>query len=125
MIADSTFLNRLIRERESGIRGSARSFLNSHRPGLIHISVISIGEIAVLFETTAQAWVYFQHFKIYPLHRGIVDVAADLDRELSARGKRLGENDNWIAGFCLFYREPIITLDRDFERVPGLRRIAY
>jgi predicted nucleic acid-binding protein len=40
-------------------------------------------------------------------------------------GERLGENDNWIAGFCRYYREPIISLDSAFDRVPRLRRLLY
>ena len=37
----------------------------------------------------------------------------------------LGENDNWIAGFTRYYREPLISRDGDFDRVAGLRRISY
>ena len=62
---------------------------------------------------------------IYRLHPGIVDAAADVDRQLMDRGERLGENDNWIAGFARYYREPLISRDTDFDRVPGLRRLAY
>ena len=51
--------------------------------------------------------------------------AADVDRELILRGQRLGENDSWIAGFCLYYREPVISLDQAFARVPRLRRITH
>ncbi|MGH7940236.1 MAG: hypothetical protein ACREFR_04105, partial [Limisphaerales bacterium] len=59
------------------------------------------------------------------LHQGVVDEAADVDRQQIATGKRLGENDNWIAGFCRFYREPLISLDTAFDRVEGIRRIPY
>ncbi len=48
-----------------------------------------------------------------------------MDRELIASGQRLGENDNWIAGFCRYYREPVISRDTAFDRVGGLRRLAY
>jgi predicted nucleic acid-binding protein len=34
------------------------------------------------------------------------------------------ENDNWIAGFCRYYREPIISRDRAFDRVEQLRRVG-
>jgi hypothetical protein len=39
---------------------------------------------------------------------------------LIPRGRRLGENDNWIAGFARDYREPLISRDRGFDAVPGL-----
>jgi predicted nucleic acid-binding protein len=58
-------------------------------------------------------------------HRGIAEAAADVDRELMGIGHWLGENDNWIAGFCRYYRQPIISRDAAFDRVPGLRRLAY
>jgi predicted nucleic acid-binding protein len=51
--------------------------------------------------------------------------AASADRELIASGQRLGENDNWIAGFCRYYGQPIVSRDAAFDRVRGLRRIDY
>jgi predicted nucleic acid-binding protein len=125
MIADSTFLIHFLREGLAGTRGPARLFFARHRTEIIRTSAISLGEIAVAFPNSAKAWEYFKKWKIYPLHRGIVDAAADIDRELILTGRRLGENDNWIAGFCRFYGEPVISLDEAFDRVPRLRRLAY
>lgn len=88
-------------------------------------SVISIGELAASFPSSQAAWEYFRYWRVLPLHRGVVDAAADVDRELIRTGERLGENDNWIAGFGRFYREPIISLDAAFDRVRGLRRVGY
>jgi predicted nucleic acid-binding protein len=125
MIADTTFLVHFIREGVAGRVGPARAFLARHRLEVIRTSIISLGEVAVSFTTSAEAWGYFKHWQIYPLHRGIAEAAADVDRELLRTGARLGENDNWIAGFCRYYREPVISLDAAFARVPGLRRLAY
>ena len=55
----------------------------------------------------------------------MADAAADVDRELMWAGRRLGENDNWIAGFCRYYRQPVISRDRAFDRIPGVRRVPY
>jgi predicted nucleic acid-binding protein len=44
---------------------------------------------------------------------------------LKASGNRLGENDNWIAGFAAYYREPLISHDQAFDRAPGVRRVVY
>lgn len=52
-------------------------------------------------------------------------MAAIVERELMVAGGRLGENDNWIAGFCRYYGQPLISRDRAFDRVQGLRRLAY
>jgi predicted nucleic acid-binding protein len=125
MIADTTFLVQLLREDQAGRTGPARTFLARHRHEMVRTTVISMAEIAVIFPNSADAWSHFKNWKIYPLHRGVADAAADVDRELIRTGGRLGENDNWIAGFCRYYREPVISLDGAFDRVPGLRRLSY
>jgi predicted nucleic acid-binding protein len=125
MIADTTFLVHLLAEQRSRIRGPASVFLADNR-SVIRTSIISLAEVAISFPTAERAWQYFMmsRWSVYRLHDGVAKAAADLDRELRNRG-RLGENDNWIAGFCRYYREPVISLDKAFDRVPGLRRIAY
>jgi len=125
MIADTTFLIQLIQEEARSRDGAARIFLAHHRRETIRTSIISLAEVAVGFASSAEAWDYFKWWKVYALHRGIAQAAADIDRELTAAGQRLGENDNWIAGFCRFYREPVISKDLAFDRVRGLRRIDY
>lgn len=99
--------------------------MSRNRPRSIRTSVISLAEVAVSFPSSDRAWEFFKHWPVYRLNDGIAKAAADLDRELIRAGARLGESDNWIAGFCRYYREPIISLDAAFDRVPRLRRIAY
>lgn len=125
MIADTTFLIHYLQEGRASRMGSARTFFARHRTEPIRTSIISLAEIAVTFPTSMRAWEYFNLWRIYPLHRGIAEAAADVDRECIRTGERLGENDTWIAGFCRYYREPIVSLDRAFDRVRGLRRVAY
>ncbi len=125
MIADTTFLIHLVREKERGISGPARSFLAKHRTQGVRTSIVSLTEVAPSFPTTDAAWEYFKRWPVYRLHDGIAKAAADLDREMGRAGQRLGENDNWIAAFCRYYREPIISVDAAFDRVPHLRRLSY
>lgn len=125
MIADTTFLVHLIQEDRARRIGPARAFLANHRRKVVRTTIISIVEVAVIFPNSASAWDHFKNWRIYALHRGIAERAANVDRELIRTGSRLGENDNWIAGFCRYYGEPVISLDRAFERVPGLRRLSY
>ncbi len=125
MIADTTFLVHLLQEDRTSRTGRARAFLGNHRREVIRTTIISLAEIAVVFPSSAAAWSHFKNWKVYALHRGIAEMAADIDRDLIGTGSRLGENDNWIAGFCRYYREPVISLDRAFDRVPGLRRVTY
>src|SRR5258708_32777373 len=123
MIADTTFLIHWSEEKRGRRPGPARDFMGRHRSEAVRTTIISLAEAAFSFPTAEAAWDYFGHWKVYKLHDGIAKVAADLDRELT--GQRLGENDNWIAGFCRYYREPVISLDGDFDRVRGLRRLRY
>ena len=125
MIADTTFLIHFHREGMLERRGPARVFFAQHRQDAIRTSIISVCELAPGFEASWQAWDYFKRWTVLALHRGIAEAAADVDREMMGLGHRLGENDNWIAGFCRYYREPLISLDAAFDRVPGLRRIIY
>ena len=125
MIADTTFVSDLIRERRQGRRGPALEFLAAHRAPAVRLSIITAGEVSVLFPNATAAWTWLGRWEVLRLHLGVVDAAADLDRLLLGRGERLGENDNWIAGFALYYREPLLSRDLDFDRVPGLRRREY
>ena len=125
MIADTTFLVHVVRERQAGRTGPALTFLAANPRGQIRTCIISMAEVAVSFPTSLEAWSYFGQWTVYRLHDGIAQAAADLDREMGLAGSRLGENDNWIAGFCRYYRQPVISLDEAFDRVPHLRRLAY
>ena len=125
MIADTTFLIHIIRERRAGLVGPARAFLARNRKGIVRTNIISLSEVAVSFPSSDAAWEYFKQWSVYRLHDGIANASADIDRLLRDEGQRLGENDNWIAGFAAYYRQPIISRDRDFDRAPGVRRISY
>lgn len=125
MIADTTFVSDLITERHAGEPGAATAFLARHRARQIRLSIITAGEISVIFPSPDAAWSWLSMWTIYRLHPGVVDAAAGIDRELIRLGRRLGENDNWIAGFALYYREPLISQDTAFDRVRGLRRLGY
>ena len=121
----STFVSDLLKERRRGQPGPASAFFTSHRKQKIRTTIIAAGEVLLMFEDSPSAWRWLEPWTIYRLHTGIVEAAADVDRELIRLGKRLGENDNWIAGFARYYREPLISRDRGFDAVPGLRRMAY
>jgi len=125
VIADTTFLSDFHHERESGRRGSASRFLLAHRSQTILVTVISLGEIALIFDSNSAARQFLGPYRLLRLTPEIAFVAAQIDREQIASGARLGENDNWIAGFCRYYGQPLISRDGAFDRVRGLRRLAY
>ena len=125
MIADTTFVSDFLKELRREERGVARTFFANNRNEAIRTTIITAGEFAVMFKTSEAAWHWLAKWKIYPLHQGVATAASDIDRALKSSGKRLGENDNWIAGFAAYYREPIISRDEAFDNVPGVRRISY
>jgi len=125
MIADTTFASDFFHEQQSGRPGPATRFFREQRPQIIRLTIITAGEISVLFPNTTAAREWIGRWKTYPLHMGVMDAAAEIDRALIAAGARLGENDNWIAGFARYYREPVISRDTAFDRAPGVRRLDY
>ena len=125
MIADTTFLSDFRRERERGVVGPARTFARNHRNTQVLVTVISLGELAAIFPSTVDARAFLDKYRILRLTPEVAYTAAGIDRELIDIGMRLGENDNWIAGFCRYYGHPLISRDADFDRVRGLRRLTY
>jgi predicted nucleic acid-binding protein len=125
VIADTNFLSDLRRERRRSENGRASRFLAAHRRQPFLVTVVSAGELAVVFDTAAEARQFLFRYRILRLTPEIAYTAAAIDRELITVGRRLGENDNWIAGFCRYYGQPIISNDQRFDDVRGLRRLRY
>lgn len=125
MIAETTFLSDLRRERERGMSGPALAFLARNRNQRIMATVVSAGELAVIFDQPQDARRFLASYRVLRLTPEIAYAAAAIDRELIETGGRLGENDNWIAGFCRYYGQPLISRDEGFDRVRGLRRLGY
>lgn len=124
MIADTNFLSQLYRERQSGKPGSATEFLRRHRSRPLWTTIISVGELAVMVPP-ASLWLFLSRWRVLRLDATAALEAARIDRDLIARGGRLGENDNWIAGIACVIRQPVISRDTAFDRVRGLRRLEY
>lgn len=50
---------------------------------------------------------------------------AMLGLELKKKGKPIPSNDLWIAALCRQHSLPLLSRDRHFDVVPGLRRIDW
>jgi predicted nucleic acid-binding protein len=125
MICDTNFLSQLYDEQQSGMEGPAAAFLARHRQQPFVVTVISLGEAAVIFAAQTDARRFLSRYRILRLTPEVAYMAALVERELIPSGGRLGENDNWLAGFCRYYGQPLISRDRAFDRVRGLRRLPY
>lgn len=125
MFLDTNFLIDLEEELGTRNHGRARAFLARNRSAIHAVSVISLGELAAGMEHSDSARSFLARFRIVPLKPEIALTAATIDRTLMRSGARLGENDTWIAGFALYYGVPLVSGDDAFDRVRGLRRLAY
>jgi predicted nucleic acid-binding protein len=125
MICDTNFLSELYDEQQAGLQGPAAAFLARHRQAPFLVTVISLGEVAVIFPDQRDARRFLGRYRTLRLTPEVAYLGAVIDRELMAAGGRLGENDNWIAAFCRYYGQPLISRDAAFDRVRGLRRVAY
>jgi predicted nucleic acid-binding protein len=50
---------------------------------------------------------------------------AEIRHELRVKGHPIPENDIWIAALARQYRLPVLSRDRHFDAVKGLRRIGW
>jgi predicted nucleic acid-binding protein len=123
MFLDTTFLIDLEEELLARQVGPARAFLASNRQDTHEVSAIAAGELAAGLADNQTARVFLSRFRVVTLKLEIALEAATIDRQL--RAQRLGENDNWIAAFARYYGVPLVSRDTAFDRVPGLRRLAY
>ena len=125
MLADTTFLIDFYAERLAGRQGRATACLARRRTDVFRISVVSIAEFSAGFPNPLQARVFLDMFHSLRLFPEAAYEAGAIDRELIALGQRLGEADNLIAGTARYYGIPLVSNDKAFDRVRGIRRIAY
>lgn len=50
---------------------------------------------------------------------------AEIRIELKHAGTPIPSNDLWIAALCRQHRMPVLSRDKHFDAVPGLRRITW
>jgi|SRR6266850_4110957 len=127
MLLDSNFLIELERELQSARIGAARTFLATHRSQPVLVSVASVCEVAAGMEDNSTARAFFRRggLRVLNIFSELALRAAELDRDLIARGTRIGEIDTLIAGTALYYSQPLVTNDNDFDRIRGLRLLHY
>ena len=117
MLLDSSYLIDLEEEITERKFGPAIAFAHAHRRSAPHISIITLGELAAGASDESDTRRFLARYRVITLKPEIAYLAGRLERALSAKGQRLGENDNWIAATALYYGEPIVTNDNDFARV--------
>jgi predicted nucleic acid-binding protein len=125
MLTDTTFWIDLLEERQRRRPSAAHEFLAQHRSHELLVSIITWGELAAGVDSYDELNQLLRRIHVLPLALQIAWEGSRIDRELKRTGGRLGENDNWIAATARAAGLALVTRDEAFQRVPGLRVVAY
>jgi len=68
---------------------------------------------------------YLPTYAILPVDEETAAEYANLRIELKAAGTPIPSNDIWIAALCRQHSRPILSRDRHFDLVRGLKRITW
>ena len=121
MLLDSTFFIDLEDELRSKKPGPCAAFLRGHRHLTKHVSVITIGEFAA-GAPAAVTLRFFRGYQRLSLGRDLAIFAGRLQANLAFEA---GENDLWIAATAKFHGLPLVSRNKVFSRIPGLKVIGY
>lgn len=127
LLLDTNFLIDLHSElRHKGtVDGPVKRFMKANRTQQMAITPITANEYAAGIRNEREARRFLRRFRMIAVGRDIALCASRLDREQSAKGLRLGENDTWQAAVALHFDLTLITDDSDFDKVPSLKRQNY
>ena len=121
LLLDTSTLIGLEEELAERRVGPVRTYLGRSKAQPLACSTVSIGELASGLDEESVRFFLLRLRKL-PLSEAVAYRAGKLDRELARKGRRLGENDNWIAATALHYSATLVVAVGDFMRVPGLKR---
>lgn len=121
LLLDSSALIGLEQELADRRVGAVRAYLGRHRGEDLACSTVTVGELAAGAGETPTR-VLLRHLRKLAVSEAVAYRAAELDGRMMRSGRRLGENDNWIAATALHYSATLVYADGDFDRVEGLKR---
>lgn len=96
------------------------------------VTIISLGEYSYgiapsRHEIELARWLdaFLQRADVLYLGRETLPHYAEVRRQLKKDGTPIPANDCWIAALAKEHRLPVVTLDKHFDAVKGLRRISW
>jgi tRNA(fMet)-specific endonuclease VapC len=107
--------------------GPVEQALREHADADIGISLIVKGEILFGLVRNANAkgkkrfGALLKAIEVWPMHEGLADIYGQVRATMQMSGKRMGPNDMWIAAHSLSLDAVLVTDDRRFNSVPGLK----
>ena len=112
--------------------GSSRVGMILRAAGQPAVPVIVLGEFqyGVAHSTRSryyEEWLerYLPGFLILEITVETAAEYAGVRSELRQAGKPIPANDTWIAALCRQHKLPVLSKDRHFDRVKGLRRVEW
>src|SRR6266478_3521846 len=116
--------------RDSRYRLSAREVVA--RAERLAIPVIVLGEYRLGIAQSRHRVSYENWLREWTAAVSVLDIDDDtthsyaaIGLELKKKGKPIPANDLWIAALCRQYSLPLLSRDRHFDFVSGLRRIDW
>jgi predicted nucleic acid-binding protein len=120
---------------------NALSAAADHQPGavelisraaLIAVPVIVLGEYRLGIAQSRRKAVYEGWLREWIAAVNVLDVDesttqhyAAIGLELKAKGKPIPANDLWIAALCRHHKLPLLSRDRHFDVVDGIKRLEW
>ena len=96
------------------------------------VTIISLGEYSYgiaqsRHEIELTRWLdaFLQRADVLYLGRETLPHYAEVRRQLKKDGTPIPANDCWIAALAKEHRLPVVSLDKHFDAVKGLRRISW
>lgn len=63
--------------------------------------------------------------EVLPVLESTTAIYAEIRHELKRKGRPVPENDIWIASLAREYQLNILTRDKHFDAIPGIKRIGW
>ena len=102
------------------------------RPGEAAISVIAFGELIYGAIKSSQRESGLARLRelsdalaVLPLPEKAAETYGLIRADLASRGELIGNNDLWIAALCRQHSLPLLSRDRHFDLVGGIRRAGW
>ena len=102
------------------------------RAETLAVPVIALGEYRFGIAQSNRARAYENWLNGFLQSCPVISVDEDTTRryaqirlDLKQKGASIPANDAWIAALCLQHRAPLLSRDRHFDVVQGLRRVSW
>jgi tRNA(fMet)-specific endonuclease VapC len=118
ILLDSSAIIEFLEESERGNR--VRKFVENESSA---VSVISINELLITSQGKENDAIrkLLSGMHVFDFDERSAYRSVEIEKELRKRGKVISKLDIFIAAICLVNKLSLVTLDRDFEMVDGLK----